>query len=98
MVRTALGASRRSAALPSEGVATSSSVPGITFSDHWSFRTHGFHAPMVTDTALNRYPHYHLASDTRDKLDYERLARVTLGLAAVLRELAAEYPGSGTAR
>jgi hypothetical protein len=45
---------------------------------------------MVTDTAYNRNPHYHRASDTPDTLDYERMARVTLGLAGALRELAAE--------
>jgi len=45
---------------------------------------------MVTDTAYNRNPRYHKASDTPDTLDYERMARVTLGLAAVLRELAVE--------
>jgi Zn-dependent M28 family amino/carboxypeptidase len=88
LVRKAIGSFRRNAAFPSEGVAAPSFVPGITFSDHWAFRTHGFPAIMVTDTAFNRYPHYHLASDTPEKLDYERLARVTLGLAAVLRELA----------
>ena len=56
-------------------------------SDHASFRDQGFPAIMVTDTAYNRNPRYHKASDT---LDYERMARVTLGLAAVLRDLAAE--------
>ncbi len=45
---------------------------------------------MVTDTAYNRNRHYHRASDT---LDYERMARVTIGLAAVLRELATEDSG-----
>jgi hypothetical protein len=43
---------------------------------------------MVTDTAFYRYPHYHLPSDTAEKLDYLRMARVTLGLAAVIKELA----------
>jgi len=90
LVRKAIGSFRRNAAFPSEGVAAPAFVPGVTRSDHWSFRTHGFPAIMVTDTAFNRNPHYHLASDTPEKLDYERLARVTLGLAAVLRELAAE--------
>jgi Zn-dependent M28 family amino/carboxypeptidase len=90
LVRKAIHAFRKSAAFPSEGVAAPSFVPGISFSDHWPFRTHGFPAIMVTDTAFNRYPHYHLPSDTPDKLDYERLARVTLGLAGVLRELATE--------
>jgi Zn-dependent M28 family amino/carboxypeptidase len=90
LVRRAIGLFRKHAQFPSEGVAAPSFVPGVTWSDHWSFRRHGFPAVMVTDTAFNRYPHYHLPSDTPERLDYERLARVTLGLAGVLRELAAE--------
>ncbi len=83
---------RRHSDFPSESLAAPAFVPGITRSDHWSFRRHGFPALMVTDTAYNRYPHYHRASDTAEKLDYGRMARVTLGLAAMLRELATEYP------
>jgi Zn-dependent M28 family amino/carboxypeptidase len=90
LVRRTISLFRKHARFPSEGVAAPSFIPGVTFSDHWSFRTHGYPAIMVTDTAFNRNPHYHLASDTPDKLDYERLARVTLGLAAVLRELATD--------
>ena len=59
-------------------------------SDHASFRDQGFPAFMVTDTAYNRNPHYHRASDTPETLDYERMARVTIGLAAVLRDLATD--------
>ena len=88
LVRRSIALFRKNTAFPSEGVAAPAFVPGITWSDHWSFRNHGFPAIMVTDTAFNRYPHYHLPSDTPEKLDYERLARVTLGLATVLRELA----------
>jgi hypothetical protein len=76
---------------PSESLAAPAFVPGITRSDHWSFRRHGFPAVMVTDTAFNRYAHYHLPTDTPEKLDYERMARVTLGLAGMLGELAAEH-------
>jgi Zn-dependent M28 family amino/carboxypeptidase len=90
LVRESIALFRRHAKLPSEGVAAPSFVPGVTWSDHWSFRQHGFPAVMVTDTAFNRYPHYHLPSDTPEKLDYERLARVTLGVAGVLRELGTE--------
>jgi hypothetical protein len=43
---------------------------------------------MVTDTAPFRYPHYHLRSDTPDKLNYPRTARVVEGMEAVVRELA----------
>ena len=90
LVRQALGLFRQKAKFPSEGVAAPGFIPGVTWSDHWSFRRHGFDAIMVTDTSFYRYPHYHLPSDTPDKLDYERMARVTLGLAAMLRELANE--------
>lgn len=90
LVRASIAAFRRHARFPSEGVAAPAFVPGITRSDHWSYRDQGFPAIMVTDTAYNRNPHYHRASDTPDTLDYERMARVTLGLAGALRELAAE--------
>lgn len=90
LVRRAIGAFRRHARFPSEGVAAPAFIPGVTWSDHWSFRSHGYAAIMVTDTAFNRYPHYHRATDTPEKLDYLRMARVTLGLAAAIKELANE--------
>ena len=90
LVRRSISSFRRYAEFPSEGVAAPSLIPGVSWSDHWSFRDHGFPAIMVTDTAFYRYAHYHLPSDTAEKLDYERLARVTLGLAGVLRDLATQ--------
>lgn len=92
LVHRAIQSFRKNTAFPSQGVAAPSFIPGVTWSDHWSFRDHRFPAIMVTDTAFNRYPHYHLPSDTPEKLDYERMARVTVGLAAVLRELANDTP------
>jgi len=90
LVRAAIAAFRAHAQFPSEGVAAPAAIPGVTWSDHWSFREHGFPAIMVTDTAFYRYPHYHLPSDTPEKLDYLRMARMTLGLAATIKELAHE--------
>ncbi len=43
---------------------------------------------MVTDTAFFRYPHYHTAQDTPEKVDCERLARVVAGLQEVVADLA----------
>ena len=86
LVRRSIESFRKHAQFPSEGLAAPSFIPGIAWSDHWSFRKHGYPAVMITDTAFNRYPHYHRASDTPDKLDYERMARVTLGLAEMLNE------------
>ena len=79
---------RRHAEFPSEGVAAPAFIPGVDWSDHWSFWQEGYRALMVTDTAPFRYPHYHAATDTPDKVDYERLARVVPGLYRMLRELA----------
>jgi len=79
---------RRHAEFPSEAVAAPAVLPGVDWSDHWSFWREGYPALMVTDTALYRYPHYHTMQDTPDKVDYERLARVVTGLHGMLRELA----------
>jgi hypothetical protein len=90
-LRDALGAFRRHARFPSEGVAAPAFIPGIDWSDHRSFWEAGYPALMITDTALFRYPHYHLPSDTPDKLDYPALARVVTGLDGMLRDLAAAH-------
>ena len=79
---------RESVAFPSIGGVAPGVIPGITWSDHWSFGKFDISAVMITDTALFRYDHYHLPSDTADKIDYERLARVTAGLARVVRGMA----------
>jgi len=78
---------RRHAGIPSEGVAAPAFIPGVDWSDHWSFWQEGWPALMVTDTAPYRYPHYHTERDTPDKVDYERVARVVTGLHGMLREL-----------
>ena len=88
LVRRAIGAFRASTAFPSEGVAAPSGIEGVHWSDHWSFWQAGYPAIMVTDTAPFRYPHYHSATDTPEKLDYTGLARVTGGLAEVIVALA----------
>jgi hypothetical protein len=79
---------RRNAQFPSEGAALPSWIPGIDWSDHWSFWKEGFPAVMITDTALFRYPEYHSIYDMPDKLDYERLARVVTGIKMVIQEMA----------
>jgi Zn-dependent M28 family amino/carboxypeptidase len=83
-----IGSFRKHLAFPSIGGVAPDAVPGIGWSDHWAFHQFGFPAIMATDTALFRYPHYHLPSDTPDKVDYERLARITKGFALIVRELA----------
>ncbi len=88
LVRESLGRFRAHATVPSEGAALPASLPGIGWSDHWAFWQVGYSAVMVTDTAPFRDPNYHELSDTPDQMDFERLARVVIGLEAMLKELA----------
>ena len=90
LVRRAVGAFRGASTLPSEAAALPSFLPGVSWSDHRSFWDVGVLGFMVTDTAPFRDPHYHLPSDTPERLDYERMARLVTGLAAVVAVLAAE--------
>jgi hypothetical protein len=43
---------------------------------------------MITDTAFYRYPYYHSAQDTPDKLNYVPFAEMTNGLFLMLSRLA----------
>jgi hypothetical protein len=88
LVRTSISAFRQSVAFPSEGAALPERTLGVAWSDHDSYWRIGVPALMVTDTAFLRYPHYHRETDPPDKLDYERLARVTTGLLGVVQTLA----------
>lgn len=90
LVRKAIGIFRKQVKFPSEGIAAPAWVPGIGWSDHWAFWQTGTPAIMVTDTAPFRYPHYHLSTDTADKLDYGSVARVVNGLETVIRQISTE--------
>ena len=79
---------RENCKFPSQGGAIPDIIPGIGWSDHWSFWQQGYPAIMVTDTAPFRYPFYHSPEDTPDKIDYDCLARVVSGLQTVISELA----------
>ena len=55
-------------------------LPAVRLSDHASFWDKGFPAVMVTDSAFFRNPHYHLSSDTMDKLDLDFMAELVKSL------------------
>jgi Zn-dependent M28 family amino/carboxypeptidase len=88
LLRRAIAAFRDSTAFPTQGAAAPWWVPGVWWSDHWSFWRQGYRAIMITDTAPYRNPFYHTPDDTPDKLDYPRMARVVDGIGAVVRALA----------
>ena len=63
-------------------------LPGVASSDHWSFWQYGYPAFMITDTAGLRSPFYHTPHDTPDKLTYDGLAQVVIGLRQMFLDLA----------
>jgi len=87
LVRQTIATFRQTERFPSEGAAIPALIPGVGFSDHWSFWQEGYPALMVTDTAMFRYPYYHELEDTIDKIDFDRMARVVRGLGKVIIRL-----------
>ncbi len=88
LVKKSIAAFRKYGRVPSEALAAPQFVTGIGWSDHWSFWQEGVKAIMITDTAFYRYDAYHTPSDTYEKLDYERMARVVHGLIPTVLQLA----------
>jgi Zn-dependent M28 family amino/carboxypeptidase len=75
--------------LPVESFSGLPVVIGTDFSDHRSFWHFGYNAVMVTDTAFFRNPQYHGIGDVPEFLDYEKMAKVVLGLKSAIDELGA---------
>lgn len=88
LLRRVITSFRKHAKIPSEGASLPAFIPGVSWSDQWSFWQHGYPAIMVTDTAPFRYPYYHSSNDTPDKLDYDRFALVVSGMEKVIQDLA----------
>jgi hypothetical protein len=88
LVQDALAAFRNVSDFPAHGLAAPAYVQGVTLSDHSSYHRFGYPAIMITDTAFMRYPYYHTAEDTPDKIDYQSTARVVAGLARTITALA----------
>lgn len=91
LLKRSVAAFRAASDFPLEHVTTFEFVPGVDWSDHGSFWREGVPAIMITDTAPYRYPYYHTARDTPDKVNYQQLARVIDGLLAVVEALADEH-------
>lgn len=94
LMRRAAQAFRHASDFPLEHVATFFFIPGVAWSDHWSFWRQSYPAFMVTDTAFYRYPYYHTSQDTPEKLAYPELTRLTAGLAETFAALAMGGLGS----
>jgi len=75
---------------PVEGIATFEWIPGINWSDHWSFWKEGYPALMLTDTAPYRYPEYHASRDLPENLNGPEFARAAHGIIQTVRRLASQ--------
>lgn len=87
LVKRIKDAFRQNSAFGIESAVAPEFVPGVNFSDHDSFWKYGYQACMITDTAFYRYPYYHTAEDTYEKINYTKLAEVVKGLYHVLLDL-----------
>jgi hypothetical protein len=90
LVDRSVAAFRNASPFPAERFFGPAFIPGVDWSDQWSFWREGYPGVMVTDTAPYRYPHYHAETDTPDKIDYDSFARVVAGLVSVVRAAANE--------
>jgi Zn-dependent M28 family amino/carboxypeptidase len=79
---------KRATRFPLFPIALPEAITEIRFSDNSSFWDQGYQALMITDTSFYRNPHYHMASDTPDTLDYERMAQATIGVVGGTCEVA----------
>ena len=80
IVKNLVQGMRRGTFFPIRSIVAPSFLPGIYFSDHWSFWKMGYPAVMVTDTAYLRYKHYHKRTDTMEKINFIKMSYVIQGL------------------
>lgn len=85
----------KNSTFPAQRLAAPFWLTGVGWSDHWSFWREGYAAIMVTDTAFFRYPHYHLPTDTSERLNYDKMAAVADGLYRTILELSGKNSGQG---
>ncbi len=79
---------KKASSFPLECFTGPTFVPGVSFSDNWSFWQEGYPAIMVTDTAFLRNPNYHSQGDSYKSLDYERMSLVIKGLKSAIIDFA----------
>ncbi len=91
LLRKSIKYFRDSKQFPSEGLtAPILLVRDVRRSDQAAFWKYNIPAFMVTDTAAYRNTAYHTVRDVAESLDYESMARVTIGLISMIERLAEE--------
>jgi len=88
LIRRVKGSMKGSTDLPVYSISIPSFVTGVDFSDHRNYWRAGYPAVMITDTAFYRNSMYHGAGDTADRLDYDRMSKVVVGIYEAVKDLA----------
>ncbi len=88
LIRQVKAVMRGATDLPAYALCAFRSFAGIDLSDHRNYWDNGYTAVMITDTSFYRNQNYHRITDTPDTLDYERMAKVVLGVYEVVGQLA----------
>lgn len=73
-------AMRQATDLPIHSINGPEALQGINYSDHLNYWHFGYDAVMVTDTSFYRNKAYHKKTDTADRLDYEKMAKVVMAV------------------
>ncbi|MDH3974947.1 MAG: M28 family peptidase [Deltaproteobacteria bacterium] len=73
--------------LPVHSINAPSIIAGVDFSDHRNYWNNGYEAVMVTDTSFYRNRAYHKENDSAGRLDYEKMAKVVIGIFETLKRL-----------
>jgi Peptidase family M28 len=86
LLRNTLRSFRAQAKFPSEGIALPSGIQGTISSDSWAFWQQDYQAVTITDTGSFRTPADLSKHEQLDKIDFDRLSRVTYELSKVIRD------------
>jgi len=86
-IRKTVSIMRQQSIMPVQGGAFPEFLPGISWSDHWSFWQAGYCGLMLTDTAPFRFPFYHTSRDLPEAIDFMRLSLLSKILPVVVSTL-----------
>lgn len=88
LIQHVKGSMKGATDLPVYSMCASKTTRGLDFSDHLNFWDQGYNAVMITDTAFFRNVAYHSNYDTLPRLDFDRMAKVVLGVYEAVVQLA----------
>jgi len=88
LIKQVKGSMKGATDLPVYSMCAPKSFPGLDFSDHLNFWNQGYTAVMITDTAFYRNWAYHTSGDTLQRLDFDRMAKVVLGVYEAVVQMA----------